>query len=234
MLLSERAKNALADSDVIIGYKTYIRLIKNLVAKKEVSAYGMREEIERAGYAIEKAKEGRKVAIISGGDAGIYGMAGPVLEILGKNEDVNIEIIPGIPALIAASSLLGAPLMNDFTVVSLSDLLTDIKTIENRVLSACKGDFVIVFYNPSSQKRHLPLQKAWEIVSNHRKPDTPVGIVRNAYRNNEEIKITTLKNMLNEHIDMLTIIIIGNSKTYIKGRFMITPRGYLEPFGKLV
>ncbi|MBS3905949.1 MAG: precorrin-3B C(17)-methyltransferase, partial [Syntrophaceae bacterium] len=157
------------------------------------------------------------------------GMAGVILELLKKEETrkVRIEIIPGITAASSCASLLGAPLMNDFAVISLSDLLTDRRVIERRVESACQGDFVIVFYNPKSKKRIKPLEMAWQILMKHRSPRTPVGIVRNARRDNEEVMITSLGNMLEvKQIDMGTTIVVGNSKTYVKGRYMITPRGY--------
>lgn len=142
-------------------------------------------------------------------------------------ERISIEIIPGITAASSCAGLLGAPLMNDFAVISLSDLLTDSKIIEKRIRSACQGDFVIAFYNPKSKKRIEPLQKAWQILMRYRSPETPVGIVRNARRENEEVVITSLKDMLAaKKIDMGTTVIVGNSKTYVKGRYMVTPRGY--------
>ncbi len=201
---------------------------------KEIISSGMTEEIKRAEYAIENAKSGKKVCIISSGDPGIYGMAGLVLELLKKNElKRKIEIIPGIIAATASAALLGAPLMHDFAVISLSDLLTDLELIKRRVELAAKADFLIVLYNPKSRKRIIPLKKAYNILLKHKSPDTPVGIVRNAYRDNQEIAVTTLKNMLSfKKIDMATTIIIGNSKTYIKDKYMITPRGYnIKPAG---
>lgn len=190
----------------------------------------MTQEVRRAEYAIEKALAGNEVCLISSGDPGIYGMAGVILELLRKKEaeKIEIEIIPGITAASSCASLLGAPLMNDFAVISLSDLLTDRRTIERRIESACQGDFVIVFYNPKSKRRGKPLETAWQILMKHRSPRTPVGIVRNARRENEEMLITSLVEMLEaKQIDMGTTIIVGNSKTYVKGRYMITPRGYI-------
>lgn len=185
--------------------------------------------MERAKYAIKKTREGKNVCLISSGDPGIYGMAGVVLELLTKEDEnkIKIEIIPGIMAASSCASLLGAPLMNDFAVISLSDLLTDRRLIEERIESACKGDFVIVFYNPKSKKRIKPLERAWQILMRRKSPQTPIGVVRNAQRINEEVIITSLKNMLSlKQIDMGTTIIVGNSKTYVKGKYMITPRGY--------
>jgi precorrin-3B C17-methyltransferase len=212
-----------------VGYKAYLQLLNGLVAGKEIISSGMTQEVRRAEEAIGKALAGNDVCLISSGDPGIYGMAGVILELLKKEETrkVRIEIIPGITAASSCASLLGAPLMNDFAVISLSDLLTDRRIIERRVESACQGDFVIVFYNPKSKKRIKPLETAWQILMKHRSPRTPVGIVRNARRENEEVMITSLENMLEvKQIDMGTAIIVGNLKTYVKGRYMITPRGY--------
>ncbi len=201
----------------------------DLVSGKEIISSGMTQEINRAKLAIEKAREGKKVALISSGDPGVYGMAGPVLEILdGRQKDnIKIEIIPAVTAATSCAGLLGAPLMHDFAVISLSDILTDIALIKRRVTLAARGDFVVVFYNPQSKNRTRPLKEAWGILMKHRPKDTPVGIVRNATRNDEDVKITTLKDMLSiKNIDMVTTIIVGNSSTYTKGGYMITPRGY--------
>lgn len=220
---------------MVVGYKTYIRLLGHLVDNKEVISSGMTEEIKRAKYAIAKAKRGRKVCLISSGDPGIYGMAGLVLELLKKNDlnEIKIEIIPGIMAANACAALLGAPLMHDFAVISLSDFLTDLELIKRRIELAAKADFVIVLYNPKSRKRIVPFQKAGDILLKNKSPHTPVGMVRNACRDNQEIIVTTLKNMASfKGIDMATTIIIGNSKTYVKDRYIITPRGYnLKPVG---
>ena len=189
----------------------------------------MTGEVKRARFAIKKALEGNRVCLVSGGDPGIYGMAGIVLELLSNDEreKIKIEVIPGISAASACASLLGAPLVHDFAVISLSDCLTEKRLIEERVKKVCQGDFVIVFYNPRSKSRVTPLKAAWQILMKYKSPQTPVGIVRNAYRENESIEITELKNMLClRMIDMRTTIIVGNSETYVKGGYMITPRGY--------
>ncbi len=189
----------------------------------------MTQEVKRAQDAIKLSKQGKKVCVISSGDSGIYGMAGLVLELLDEFDFKKIEfaVIPGISASIACASILGAPLMHDFVTISLSDLLTDFKLIEKRLVYACKGDFVIVLYNPKSKTRIKPFEKACKIFLKNKSPDTPVGIVKNASRDNEEIFITTLKEISKLNIiDMRTTIIIGNSKTYIKGKYIITPRGY--------
>jgi precorrin-3B C17-methyltransferase len=227
--LSPRAYKAIKECQVIVGYKAYLQLLDGLVAGKEIISSGMTKEVQRAEKAIEKVLAGIDVCLISSGDPGIYGMAGLILELLKKEEvgKIPIEIIPGVTAASSCASLLGAPLMNDFAVISLSDLLTDQKIIEKRIRTACQGDFVIVFYNPKSKKRIKPLNKAWQILMRYRSPRTPVGIVRNARRANEEVIITSLKEMLTaKRIDMGATIIIGNSKTFTKGRYMVTPRGY--------
>lgn len=214
---------------MIVGYKTYIGLLGDLVDGKEVVSSGMTQEVERADFAIKAAQGGRQVSLVSGGDPGVYGMAGLVLELLSEQEKdkIKIEIIPGIIAATSCASFLGAPLTHDFAVISLSDILTDLKLIKRRIDMAAKGDFVIVFYNPQSKNRTKPLKAAWKILMKYKSPNTPVGIVRNATRKNEEVAITTLKDMLTaKKIDMVTTIIIGNSHTYIKGQYMVTPRGY--------
>jgi precorrin-3B C17-methyltransferase len=166
---------------------------------------------------------------VSSGDPGVYGMAGALLELSHKRKsDIEIEIVPGITAANAAAASLGSPLMHDYAVISLSDLLTDWEVIKKRVEYAAVGDFVIALYNPKSKKRVNQIIEAREIISKHRKPDTPVGIVRNAKRDGEKIIVTDLKNMLEHEIDMFTIVIIGNSNTYrFKGK-MVTPRGYFK------
>lgn len=227
--LNQRAYQAILECQVIVGYRTYVKLLKDWVADKEIISSGMTQERRRARQAINKSLEGKNVCVISSGDPGIYGMAGVILELLRKEEEkqISIEVIPGITAASSCASLLGAPLMNDFAVISLSDLLTNRKLIEERVALACKGDFVIVFYNPKSTKRVKPLERAWQILMRHKSPQTPVGVVRNAQREKEEVIITSLKDMLSlKQIDMGTTIIVGNSKTYVRGKYMITPRGY--------
>ncbi|MBI5124330.1 MAG: precorrin-3B C(17)-methyltransferase [Candidatus Omnitrophica bacterium] len=227
--MSQRARKAIEQSQVLIGYKTYIGLVGNLVRGKEVISSGMTEEIERAKFAIENARGGKRVCLISSGDPGVYGMAGLVLELLEKNDldKIEIDIIPGIISANACASLLGAPLMHDFAVISLSDLLTDLGLIKRRIESAAKSDFVIVLYNPKSAGRIIPFNKACDILVRYKSPHTPVGIVRNAYRDNQEVIITTLKELISsKKVNMATTIIIGNSKTYLKGGYMITPRGY--------
>lgn len=212
-----------------MGYRVYLQLLDELLTGKEIISSGMTQEISRARMAIEKALGGSHVCLVSSGDAGIYGMAGVILELLEEKEagKIRIEIIPGITAASSCASLLGAPLMNDFAAISLSDLLTDLEIIEKRIEAACQGDFVIVFYNPKSKKRVKPLETAWQILMKHRSLQTPVGIVRNAGRSDQEVTIISLGEMATlKRIDMGTTVIVGNSKTYTKGKYMITPRGY--------
>lgn len=201
--------------------------MKGLIEGKELFSTGMTHEVERCKKAIELAREGKKVAVVSSGDSGIYGMAGLILELMGE-EAIAVEVIPGVPAFVAAASLLGAPLMHDFASVSLSDLLTDWAVIEARLEAAASGDFVIALYNPKSSKRVEGLGKALEVLGRHRAGSTPVGIVRNATREDEEVIVTTLKDAPSfaDKIDMLTILIIGNSSTFSANGLIITPRGY--------
>lgn len=227
--LTLRGYQAIQSCQIIIGYKAYLKLLNGLLSGKEIIFSDMTQELSRANLAIEKALAGHEVCLISSGDPGIYGMAGLVLELVRTEEakKIGIEIIPGITAASTCASLLGAPLMNDFAVISLSDRLTDRQLIEKRVESAGKGDFVMVLYNPKSKRRGEPLKRAWEILMKHRSPETPVGVVRQAKREGEEVFLTSLKDLLSvEWIDMGTTIIVGNSTTYVKGNFMITPRGY--------
>lgn len=210
-----------------MGYKRYIGLVAPLLEGKEIFSNGMTEETERCRWAIEAALSGRTIAVVSSGDSGIYGMAGLILELL-KGRRVEVSVIPGVPAFVAASALLGAPLMHDFASISLSDLLTEWAKIEERVEAAAKADFVIVLYNPKSSKRAEGLKKAIEIIRRHRNDKTPAGFVRNATREGEEAIVTTLGDLgeLSHKTDMLSIIIVGNSSTFTDNGKMITPRGY--------
>ena len=227
--LSRKAYRSLKDSEVIVGYRTYIKLLGNLTAGKEVIVSGMTQERKRVELAIEKALEGKKVCLVSSGDPGVYGMAGTALEFI-KPENaarITIEIIPGIMAATACASLLGAPLANDFAVISLSDLLTDRLEIEERLRAAAKADFVIVLYNPKSRKRTSLLEEAWKIIMKYRSPETPVGIVKNAYRGREEVSLISLNEAPSfKDIDMVTTVIVGNKRTSVKNGYMVTPRGY--------
>jgi precorrin-3B C17-methyltransferase len=225
--MTPRAKASIEDADIIIGYSTYIGLVEKYFPGKEFLNSGMTREIERCELALQKALEGKSVALISSGDSGIYGMAGIMLEVVNRSgSGIPVEIIPGITAASAAAAILGAPVMHDFAVISLSDLMTPLELIYKRVESAADGDFVICLYNPKSKTRTDYIDKARNIVLKYRKAETPVGIVRNAGRENEGYDIATLSNMLDFEIDMFTVVIIGNSKTYCENGRIITPRGY--------
>ena len=225
--MTPRAKAAIEAADVVIGYSAYTELVRKYFPEKHFISSGMAREVERCGIALEKAHEGKTVALISSGDSGIYGMAGVMLEIAAKTgSGAPIEVIPGITAASAAAAVLGAPIMHDFAVISLSDLLTPLELIYRRVESAAQGDFVICLYNPKSKNRSFHIEKTRDIVLKYRKGNTPVGIVRNAYRENEEFDVTTLSDMPAFEIDMFTTVIIGNSQTYVENGRIITPRGY--------
>lgn len=222
--MTPQAVQAVRESDVVVGYKTYLDLVPDLLENKEVISSGMRKEVDRAKRALELAGQGKVVSVVSSGDPGVYGMAGIVLEI--AQGRVPVEIIPGVTAATAAAAALGAPLVNDFAVISLSDLLTPWKKMVERIEAAALGDFVIVLYNPKSKGRPDNIKTAREVILWHRHPDTPVGIVRRAKRGKEERVITTLRNMLEYDIDMLTTVIVGNSETRVENGYLITPRGY--------
>ena len=218
------ALQAIQTAQVVVGYHTYLELIPDLMEGKERVATAMRGEVDRARQAVELAAGGRHVAVVSSGDPGIYGMAGIILEV--AQGRVPVRVIPGVTAASAAAAALGAPLMNDFAVISLSDLLTPWETMIKRIEAASAGDFVIVLYNPRSHGRPDHIKEARKIFLKHRLPETPVGIVRCARRGQEGKILTTIQEMLHHEIDMLTTVIIGNSQTRVVGETMLTPRGY--------
>ncbi|MEK4029421.1 MULTISPECIES: precorrin-3B C(17)-methyltransferase [Bacillaceae] len=233
--ITERAKEALKESDCIIGYKTYVDLIADFIEGKEIISTGMSEEVSRAQAAVKLAEEGKTVAVISSGDAGVYGMAGLVYEVLVEQgwkeaDGVGVEIVPGISAINSCASLLGAPVMHDACTISLSDHLTPWDLIAKRIEAAGAADFVIALYNPKSGRRTRQIAEAQRILLKHRSPDTPVGLVKSAYREREQVVITDLKNMLDHDIGMLTTVIIGNSTTFLYDNKMITPRGYQRKY----
>lgn len=234
--ITARAVEALQESDFIIGYKTYVELIQDLVTDETaVISTGMTEEVSRAQEAVRQAESGKIVAVISSGDSGVYGMAGLVYEVLiekGWTEatGVPIEIIPGISAINSCGSLLGAPIMHDSCTISLSDHLTPWDLIAKRVEAAAMADFVIALYNPRSGRRTRQIVEAQRILLQYRSPDTPVGLVKSAYRERQHIIITNLEEMLEHDIGMLTTVIIGNSSTFLYDNKMITPRGYQRKY----
>ncbi len=233
-LLTPAAREVLSVCDAIIGYDGYLAQVGDLVGEKQVVSLPLGKEMERAAKAAELANEGLAVAVISSGDIGVYGMAGPVFEHLaaiGWNGDQpEVEVVPAVSAAQAAASVLGAPLMQDFCAISLSDLMTPWDTIRKRLDAAAYGDFVIALYNPRSSRRHKQIVEARDIVLKHRRGETPVGVVRNASRPDEDSLLTTLGELDShfERIDMFTTLIIGNSTTYIHGGRMVTPRGYMN------
>lgn len=223
----------LEESEVIVGYERYLALIKDFWPGRKVLASGMRKELDRCWQAIALARQGMRVALVCGGDCGIYGLAGPALELLlsqpkGPDEDdeIEVEIVPGLSAISAAASVLGAPLMNDLAIISLSDLLIPWPVIKKRLEAAAYADFVTALYNPKSKHRTGQILEAQAIFLQFQPPKTPVGIVHNALRDEERKIITTLDEFTQHEISMLSLIIIGNSKTRIIGGNMITPRGY--------
>jgi len=220
--MTVKAQRVIEESDIIVGYAKYIEFVKPLLGGKEIYSTGMMAEVERCEIALKLSKD-KIVSIISTGDAGIYGMAGLILEL---RKDEEVEVVPGVTASSAAGSILGAPLMHDNCNISLSDLMTPIELIKNRVELASQADFVISLYNPRSKGRSNYLRECVDIIKKYRKGDTPVGIVKNALREGEKINLVTLNSLEETIVDMLSIVIIGNSKTFIKDGKMLTPRGY--------
>jgi precorrin-3B C17-methyltransferase len=229
--LTKKAQEALLESEYVIGNGTYLDQIADIIKNSRVIRSRMGGEVERAKKAVELAKE-HVVSIISGGDANVYGMAGLVFEVAEKENDIEIEVIPGVTALSAAASLLGAPIVNDFAVISLSDLLTPMEMIEKRLKSAAEGDFVIAIYNPKSRSRRENFEKAIEIIRKYRDDGTPVGVVKNATRSGEKVIATTLGKIMqhSDEIDMSTIVLIGNSESRAWNNRIITPRGYQRKY----
>ena len=233
--LTARARAAIAEADTIIGYVTYIRLVADLVVGKEVIKKSMTEELDRAIEAFDRARQGKKVALVSSGDAGVYGMAGPTFEVLFQagwtpDSDIEVEIIPGASALNTCAALVGAPLTHDFCAISLSDLLTPWPTIARRLDAVAYSDFVVALYNPKSGRRTRQIVEAQRLFLRHRRPDTPVAIVKSAYRPKQRIEFTTLDKMAESDIGMLSTVLIGNSNTFIRHGLMVTPRGYRNKY----
>ncbi len=233
--LTIRAREAIGEAEVVIGYKTYVDLVSDLLGGKQVIFTGMTEEIERATMAIETAESGKVVALISSGDVGIYGMAGLAFEVLrGRGwrpgAGIPVEVIPGVTALSSCAATLGAPIMHDFAAISLSDHLTPWPTIARRIEAAASTDFVIALYNPKSGRRTQQIVEASNILLKHKPPQTPVGIIKSAGREGERVVLTTLEKMLDHEIGMLTTILIGNAATFTYEGLMVTPRGYTHKY----
>lgn len=226
-LMTGEALQAIEEAEVIVGYVTYIKLIKELIKDKEIVKTGMRREIDRCQEAVDIALTGKNVAVVSSGDAGIYGMAGLVLELAEKsNPELEVKVVPGITASIGAAGVLGAPIMHDFCHISLSDLMTPWEVIEKRLLHAAMADFVVCFYNPRSKGRANHLANAFQKMMEFKSADTVVGIVKDVGRKEERKIITTMREIDYELVDMTTMVIVGNKETYVKNGKMITPRGY--------
>lgn len=224
--MTGQAMQALSRAEVLCGYTVYIDLVRPLFPEKEVFTTPMTQELERCRRALELAQQGKTVAMVCSGDAGVYGMAGPILQMAPEFPDVEIEVVSGVSAALSGAAVLGAPLMHDFCVISLSDLLTPWEVIENRLECAAKGDFSICLYNPSSKKRAGYLARACEILLAHRSPQTVCGWVKNIEREGQESKVLSLEELKGETLDMFTTVFIGASSTQdICGR-MVTPRGY--------
>jgi len=245
--LTQRAREALEGAEVVIGYSTYVKLLEEmgLLAGKEVVRKGMTEELDRAEEALERALSGQRVALVSGGDPGIYGMAAPVLELMeerglkrvdggvglpgrfaGEEGEVFLAVIPGVTAANAVASLLGSALAHDTCLISLSDLLTPWPLIERRLHAAGQGDFVVVLYNPQSKRRDWQLRKSAEILLEYRPKETPAALVKSAYRKRQEVALTTLEGLREAEAGMLTTVVIGNRQSrFYEGTFL-TPRGY--------
>ena len=223
--MTQAAKAALEQSEVLCGYTVYLDLVRQQYPDKETYTTPMTRELERCRWAIDRAAEGKTVAMLCSGDAGVYGMAGPVLE-LAEGKDIEIEVVPGVTAALSGAAILGAPLMHDFCVISLSDLLTPWEVIERRLRCAAAGDFSIALYNPRSKKRPDHLRRACEILLEEKSPDTVCGWVKNIGRPGQCHGLATLKDLGSLELDMFTTVFIGASSTKnVNGR-MVTPRGY--------
>jgi len=232
-----RAKKVIEESDTIVGYETYVNIVQDLIDGKDIYRYAMTQEVERAHQCIDLAKSGKIVSLVSSGDPGIYGMAGLIYEMLAESDwdpknGLPVEVIPGVSALNSCASIIGSPLMTDFAVLSMSDLLVPWEIIVKRVEAAAQGDFVIVIYNPSSKKRIHQLQDTIKIMLKYRKPTTPVAIIKGAFRDSQSVVLTDLENLLNhsDKLGMITTVIVGNSSTYNYKDLMINPRGYTSKY----
>ncbi len=224
--MTGRAVKALEESDVIIGYTVYVDLVKDHFSEKEFLTTPMKREVERCTLAFEEAEKGKTVSMICSGDAGVYGMAGLMYEVGKDYPKTELVIVPGVTAATAGAAVLGAPLIHDFCLISLSDLLTPWEKIEARLLAAAEADFVICLYNPSSRKRHDYLRKACDLMLQHKSPDTVCGIVSQIGREGENAQLMSLSALRDTQVDMFTTVFIGNSQTKeLRGK-MVTPRGY--------
>ena len=224
--ITPAAMRALQESDVITGYTVYVDLVREQLEGKTFLTTPMKQEVDRCRMAIEQAVSGKTVAMVCSGDAGVYGMAGLIYELAQQYPPIEVEVIPGITAAMSGAAVLGAPLIHDFAVISLSDLLTPLEKIMKRVDLAAQADFVLCFYNPASKKRADYLKQACELILKHRDPDTPCGYVRNIGREGQESVTLTLAQLKEASVDMFTTVFVGNSQTKLIDGKMVTPRGY--------
>lgn len=225
--MTVRAAEVIKNADIVTGYTTYVEMLKEFFPEKEYLSTPMKKEVDRCRLAVSKAMQGQSVAMVSSGDSGIYGMAGIILQVAKEmGAEIDIEVVPGVTAASAAAAVLGAPLMHDTALISLSDLMTPLDLIMKRVDCAGQSDFVICLYNPKSKKRTEYIGMAADILMKYRKAETPVGIVRHAGRSGEASFLTTLGKLKEADVDMFSIVVIGNSQTYVDDGKMITPRGY--------
>ena len=220
------ARKALEQSDVIVGYTVYVALLRGHFPEKQFLTTPMRKEVERCRMAFEEARKGQCVAMVCSGDAGVYGMSGLILELQEEYPECQVEVISGVTAALAGGAVLGAPLMHDFAVISLSDLLTPWEKIEKRLRCAAEADFSICIYNPSSKKRADYLKRACEIILEQTKEDRVCGIVSNIGREGQSARVLLLSELKDTKVDMFTTVFIGNSQTRKIGERMVTPRGY--------
>lgn len=227
--LTGRARRAIEEADLVVGYTAYIALIRDQFPDKEMTSTGMKKEVDRCRLAVETAVEGKNVAVVCSGDSGVYGMAGLIYEVAQDYPPIDIEVIPGITAACGGAAVLGAPLTHDFAVISLSDLLTPWEKIQKRLEAAAAADFVICLYNPRSRSRSDYLRRACDILLTQKAPDTVCGFVQNIGREGERAVTLTLAQLReNTEVDMFTTVIIGNSETVLMDGKMVTPRGYLQ------
>lgn len=225
--MTPQAVAAIEESDVVVGYTLYVELVKELVKDKEVKSTAMKQEVDRCRMALESALEGKTVAFVCSGDAGVYGMAGVMSEVAADHPEVEIITVPGITAACSGAAVLGAPLIHDFAVISLSDLLTPWEKIEKRLQAAAEADFAVCIYNPKSKKRRDYIDRAVEIMNCAKRWDTPCGYVKNIGREGEKAVVCTMADLKdNDDIDMFTTVFVGNSATKVINGKLVTPRGY--------
>ena len=224
--MTAACRDAIRQSDVIVGYSKYVELVTPLYPQKRTLDTPMTRETERCRAALRLAAQGETVAVVCSGDAGVYGMAGLIYELSEQFPPVDIEIVPGVTATLAGAAVLGAPLTHDFAVISLSDLLTPWELIEKRLSCAAAADFCVVLYNPSSKKRPDYLQRACDVLLRHKSPETVCGLVHNIGREGQHAEVMPLKQLGRAQADMFTTVFVGNAQTKNLNGKMVTPRGY--------